>query len=42
MTSFAQGMNAAKITELEDEAEEAVVKLARDIDLFSEGWDNTQ
>ena len=42
MTGHAYGMNAAKITKLEDVAEEAAVKLAGDVDLFSEGQDNAQ
>ena len=36
MTGYARGMNAAKITKLEDEAEEAAVKLASHVDLFGE------
>ena len=34
MTGYARGMSTAKITKLEDEVEEAMVKLARDVDLF--------
>ena len=37
MTGYARGTNVVKITKLEDEAKEAVVKLARDVDLFGEG-----
>jgi hypothetical protein len=42
MTGYARGTSAAKITKLEDEAKEAVVKLAGDVDLFSEGRVNVQ
>ena len=42
MTGHAYGMNAAKITKLEDVAEEAAVKLAGDVDMFGEGQDNAQ
>lgn len=42
MTGFARGMSSAKMTKLEDEAEEAAAKLAGDVDLFSEGGNNTE
>ena len=37
MISYARGTSVPKIAKLEDEAEEAVGKLARDVDLFGEG-----
>ena len=37
MTGYARGTNVVKITKLEDEVKEAVVKLAGDVDLFGEG-----
>ena len=40
MTCFAQGTDAQKIAKLEDEAEEAAARLARDVDLFGEGQGN--
>ena len=42
MISYAQGTSVAKIMKLEDEAEEVVGKLARDVDLFGEEGNNTQ
>ena len=42
MTSYARGMSAAKIMKLEDEAEEAAVKLASDIDLFGKRPENAR
>jgi hypothetical protein len=42
MTGFARGTSAAKITKLEDEAEEAVAKLVGDVDLFGEGENNAE
>ena len=37
VTSYAYGIDATKITRLEDEAEEPTKRLARDVDLFDEG-----
>ena len=42
MTGFARGTDEQKIAKLEDEAEEAAVRLAGDVDLFGEGQDNVQ
>ena len=42
MIDFARGMNMQKIAKLEDEAEEAAVKLVGDVDLFGEGQDSVQ
>jgi hypothetical protein len=42
MTGFVRGTSAAKITKLEDEAEEAVAKLVGDVDLFGEGENNAE
>ena len=41
-TGFARGTSLEKITKLEDKAEEAVVKLAGDVDLFGEEGNNTE
>ena len=40
MTGFAQGTDAQKTTRLKDEAEETTARLAKDVDLFSEGQGN--
>ena len=42
MTSYARGTSAAKIMKLEDEVEEAAVKLASDIDLFGKRPENAR
>ena len=42
MTGFTRGTSSAKITKLEDEAEEVATKLANDVDLFSEGGNNAE
>jgi hypothetical protein len=39
---FSWGVSSKRITKLEDEAEEAAVKLAGDVDLFGEGENNTK
>jgi len=41
MTGFARGMNAQKITKLEDEAEDVAVRLAGDVDLPKKVRDKT-
>jgi len=42
MIGYVRGMNLSKIEKLENKAEEAAVKLARDVYLFGEGQDNAQ
>jgi len=42
VSSFARGMNATKITKLEDKAEEPVNRLAENIDLFDKGGSGAQ
>jgi hypothetical protein len=42
MIGYARGTNAAKITTLEDEAEEVAGKLAGDVILFGEEGNHTQ
>lgn len=41
MTGYAQGTSAAKILKLENKVEQAVGKLTGDVDLFSEGGNDT-
>ena len=40
MTGFARGMDAQKTARLEAEVEEVVMRLAGDVNLFSEGQGN--
>lgn len=40
MTGYARGTSAAKIVKLEDEVEEAAVRLAGSIYLFGKGGNN--
>ena len=42
MIGYACRTSVAKITKLEDEAEEATMKLASDVDLFGEIPENAQ
>ena len=37
VTGYAHGIDATKITRLEDKVEESAKRLARDVDLFDEG-----
>ena len=42
VTGYAQGMNADKITKLEDDVEEPAKRLAEDVKLFGEGESSAQ
>jgi hypothetical protein len=42
MTSYARGTDAQKTAKLEDEADEAVARLAGDVDFFGEGQGSVQ
>jgi hypothetical protein len=42
MTSYARGTDAQKTAKLEDEVDEAAVRLAGDVDLFGEGQGSVQ